>query len=174
MSYPASWIRGTDTSAAAPDPVTTPRKKRGAGIISWLALLLAVLALVAIGLDYQRDQSSAGETAQSDAELRTLTASINATQNSLLMLEQNVSALSDLDTEQKAAIDRFGRQLGERLQQLESLPDGWQLSKLRCHHCRESRPAPGMHGCLLRRNTTCKLRTPSCNLRGTRNWRRSH
>lgn len=112
----------TESSSAAPEPGTAQQKKRGAGIISWLALLLATLALAAIGLDYQRDQSNAGENAQSDAEMRTLTASINATQNSLLTLEQSVSALSELDGQQKAAIDRFGRQLGERLQQLESLP----------------------------------------------------
>jgi len=112
----------TESSSAAPEPGTAQQKKRGAGIISWLALLLATLALAAIGLDYQRDQSNAGENAQSDAEMRTLTASINATQNSLLTLEQSVSALSELDGQQKAAIDRFGRQLGERLEQLESLP----------------------------------------------------
>lgn len=111
-----------DAGATAPEPAMAPQKKRGVGIISWLALLLSVLALAAIGVDYQRDRSSAGETAQSDAALRTLTASVNATQNSLLTLEQNVSALSELDAEQKAAIDRFGRQLGQRLQQLESLP----------------------------------------------------
>jgi uroporphyrin-3 C-methyltransferase len=105
-----------------PEAIRQVGKKKGAGVVTWLALLLSIVAIAAVALDYLRDQETAGESAQSDAELQTLTASVNATQNALSSLEQSVSALSELDAERGAALDRFGRQLNDRLRQLDSLP----------------------------------------------------
>ena len=105
-----------------PEPAVTTGKKTGTGIIAWLALLLAAVALVAIGLDVVQDRSDQGDTAQSDAQLRNLMASVAATQDVMASLEQSVSALSELDSERNAAIERIGRQLNDRLRQIESLP----------------------------------------------------
>ena len=114
--------RGLRTRDPDPEAIRQVGKKKGAGVLTWLALLLSLVAIAAVALDYLRDQETAGESAQSDAELQTLTASVNATQNALSSLEQSVSALSELDAERGAALDRFGRQLNDRLRQLESLP----------------------------------------------------
>jgi len=105
-----------------PEPTVTTGKKTGTGIIAWLALLLAAVALVAIGFDVVQDRGDQGDTAQSDAQLRNLMASVAATQDVMASLEQSVSALSELDSERNAAIERIGRQLNDRLRQIESLP----------------------------------------------------
>ena len=107
----------TDTAATS-----GPARKKGAGLIAWVALLFAVVAVVAIAFDVLRDRGTAGEAAQSDERIRTLTASLGATQDALASLEQSVSALSTLDEERNATIERIGRRLDDRLQQLESLP----------------------------------------------------
>jgi uncharacterized protein HemX len=105
-----------------PEPAVTTVKKTGTGIIAWLALLLAAVALVAIGFDAVQDRSAQGNTAQSDTQLRNLIASVAATQDVMASLEQSVSALSELDAERNAAIENIGRQLNDRLRQIESLP----------------------------------------------------
>ncbi len=119
-----------DDPFSEPDATTTtstaPAGKKGAGIIAWLALLLAAVAVVASGLDILRERNSEGDAAQSSAQLdsriRNLTASISATQEVMSSLEQGVSTLTDASAERDAAVDRIGRQLDDRLQQIESLP----------------------------------------------------
>ena len=100
----------------------TRRKKKGGGIIAWLALLVAIAGAAAVGLDYLRDQSAAGDAAESDAALRNLTASVAATQDALATLEQSVSALTALDMERNETIADIQQQLDSRLRQLEGLP----------------------------------------------------
>jgi uroporphyrin-3 C-methyltransferase len=122
----AAEIASAENSAEQPEdspgPSSAARRKRGPGIVAWLALLFSAVALVAIFVDFRRDQSSAGETAQNDAERRTLTSSVDATQNALLSLEQTVTALGERTAEQNTALDRLSRQLNDRLRQLESVP----------------------------------------------------
>ena len=89
---------------------------------SWLALGMSILALAAVALDYLRDRSAAGDAAESNAQLQTLTASIDATQDMLSTIEQSVSALTELDAERSSAIENLRRQLNDRLRQLESMP----------------------------------------------------
>ncbi len=98
-------------------------RRRGGGFVSLLALLLAAAALAAVGLDYWRDlNADAATDVQSEARLRELTASIGATQEMLLSLEESVTSLADLSTERDAAIRQINRQLDDRLAQIESLP----------------------------------------------------
>ena len=112
-----------DESDAAPDQTAPAAKKRsGGGFVAWLALLLSAGAIGAVGLDYIRDRDAANTVADSDAQLRNLTASIGATQDMLTSLESSVSSLADRDTERNAAIERINRQLNDRLQQIESVP----------------------------------------------------
>jgi uroporphyrin-3 C-methyltransferase len=113
----------TETAADEATPQGTPRAQRkSGGLVAWLALIVAAIAVAAAGLDYLRDQGADGAAAQSDARIQNLTASISATQAALASVEQSVSALTELDTEKNAAIDRLNRQLNDRLRQLESMP----------------------------------------------------
>ena len=127
MNEETSSIEPEETDGT-PDPgEASPRSARSFGrmvsrMASWLALVLSILALAAVALDYLRDRSAAGETAESSAQLQTLTASIAATQDTLATVEQSVSALSALDTERNAALENIGNQLNDRLRQLESMP----------------------------------------------------
>jgi uroporphyrin-3 C-methyltransferase len=89
---------------------------------SWLALAMSILALAAVALDYLRDRSAAGDTAESNVQLQTLTASIAATQDTLATVEQSVSALSELDAERSSAIENIDHQLNDRLRQIEAMP----------------------------------------------------
>ena len=110
---------------AAPDPAPpapAAKKRSGGGLVAWLALLLSVGAIGAVGLDYVRDQDAANMVADSDAQIRNLTASIGATQDMLTSLESSVSSLADRDVERNAAIEQINRQLNDRLQQIESVP----------------------------------------------------
>lgn len=104
------------------EPLVAEKPKSGSGIISWVALLLAGLALAAIGLDYFRDRNALGEVAESGAELRSLAASLDTTQDVITSLEQNVTAIGESDAARDSRIDAFGRQLDDRLRQLEALP----------------------------------------------------
>ena len=104
------------------EPLVADKSKSGAGIISWAALLLAGLALAAVGLDYFRDRNAYGDVAASGAELRSLAASLGATQDALTSLEQNVTAIGEGDAGRDSRLDTIGRQLDDRLRQLEALP----------------------------------------------------
>ena len=108
-------------STVAEEAALLPRKK-GGGFVAWLALFISIAAFVAIGFDFLRDRATAGDAAESGDQIRTLTASIGATQDALASLEQSISALSELDAERNTAIDRISRQLNDRLRQLESVP----------------------------------------------------
>lgn len=111
----AEEIAGPETTAAA-----VPRKSGGI-FIGWLALVAAVLALAAVGIDYLRDRAAADDIVESDATIASVASSVRALQQSVNSLQQNVTAFS----EQLAARDReiadLGRQLDGRLQQIESL-----------------------------------------------------
>ena len=116
-----------DDSAAAQDefivePLVVEKSRSGAGMIAWLSLLLAVLALAAVGLDYYRDWSASGDVAESGAELRSLEASLDATQDALRSLEQYVTAMTADAATQDGRLDAIGRQLDDRLRQLEAMP----------------------------------------------------
>jgi uroporphyrin-3 C-methyltransferase len=107
-------------------PAAQAGGKRGGGIVAWLALLLAAVAVAGVGFDYLRTRSAEGSAAASAAEnearLRELTASFGATQQAMLALEERLATLTSAENDQAAAIDRINRQLNERLQRIEGVP----------------------------------------------------
>ncbi len=109
-------------AAEAETPVAAPTRKKGGGLLTWLALLLSVSALGAFALDYLRDRSTAGLMNDNDASIVTLSASVRANRETLAALEQSVSALRGAGTSGGAQIDALERQLNARLRQLEVLP----------------------------------------------------
>lgn len=102
------------------DNEPAPRKRR-ARIIAWLALLLAIISLVAIGLDFLRDRTRAADAVEDDATIASVRSTVRAVQDSVDAVQRNLTALSDGLAEQKSEIASIGRSLDERLQQLESL-----------------------------------------------------
>jgi len=102
--------------------MTSSRGKRSAGVVSWSALLISLLAVVAVAVNFLTDRSSAGNAEGNSAELQALASTIDATQNALESLQQNITALSEQSSARDARIDSVGRQLDDRLRQLESLP----------------------------------------------------
>jgi uncharacterized protein HemX len=55
----------TEPSVQAPTPDVSPGKS-GGGFIAWLALIAAILALVAFGVDFVGDRGAAGESREDD------------------------------------------------------------------------------------------------------------
>ena len=115
-----------DETDAEANPAPASAKKRGSGIVAWLALLLAMIAAGGVGFDYLQSRnaqgSAAAAAAANEARLRDLTASFSATQQAMLALEERLANLTSADSEQGAAIDRITRQLNDRLQRIEGLP----------------------------------------------------
>lgn len=106
----------------AETPVAAPVRKKGAGLLTWLALLLSVSALGAFALDYLMNRNAAGGINDNDASIATLSTSIRANRETLAALEQSVTALGGAGSSGGAQIDALERQLNARLRQLEVLP----------------------------------------------------
>jgi uroporphyrin-3 C-methyltransferase len=108
------------------DPLVSKKAKIGSGAVSWMALILAGLAIATIGFDYLRDQSATGDVTAGETHLRTLTESLAATQNSLATLEQSVASLESAANSTSAAaeqqLDSIESQLNSRLRLLEAVP----------------------------------------------------
>jgi len=109
-------------SPQAETPSAVPARKRGSGLVTWLALLLSVTALGAFALTYLQDRNAAGAMSNSDANIATLSASVRATRDALAALEQKVSALGTTNASGDTEIDALEQQLNSRLRQLEVLP----------------------------------------------------
>jgi len=106
----------------AETPVAAPVRKKGAGLLTWLALLLSVSALGAFALDYLMNRNAAEGINDNDASIATLSTSIRANRETLAALEQSVTALGGAGSSGGAQIDALERQLDARLRQLEVLP----------------------------------------------------
>lgn len=118
----------SSVESASPEPsvqATTqyvaPQKK-GGGLIAWLALFAAMLALVAFGIDVLGDRSTAGDSRADDAAIAAVSASIRTLQDSLASLQQNVTAMSNDLAARDSEIAAIERRVGDRLRQIESLP----------------------------------------------------
>ena len=94
-------------------------QKKGGGLISWLALFAAVLALIAFGVDFVGDRGAAGESREDDAAIDQ---QVVAVQDSVASLQQNVTALSDELAARDSEIATIERRFSDRLRQIESLP----------------------------------------------------
>jgi len=101
-------------------------QKKGGGLIAWLALFAAVLALVAFGVDFVGDRGTAGESREVDAaigqQVAALTSSVRAAQDSVASLQQSVAAMSNELAARDSEIAAIERRFSDRLRQIESLP----------------------------------------------------
>lgn len=96
-------------------------EKRSSGFVAWLALLVAVLALVAFGIDFVRDRSAANESREEDDAVATVTSSVRAVQDSVASLSQSVTALSDDIAARDSEVAAIERRFSDRLRQMEAL-----------------------------------------------------
>ena len=101
-------------------------QKSGGGLVAWLALIAASLALLAFGVDFVADQSTAGDNREDAAaigqQVVAVTSSIRAVQNSIDSLQQNVTALSDQLAARDSEIAAIERRFSDRLLQFETVP----------------------------------------------------
>lgn len=109
--------RSTRESAAAAVP-----QKRGGGLVAWLALIAAILALLAFGVDFVGDRSAAGDNGEDAAAIFAVTSSVRAVQDSVASLQQNVTALSNQLAARDNEITAIERRFSDRLRQFESVP----------------------------------------------------
>ena len=101
-------------------------QKSGGGLVAWLALIAAILALLAFGVDFVGDRSAAGDNREDAAaigqQVVAVTSSVRAVQNSVASLQQNVTALSDQLAARDSEIAAIERRFSDRLLQFESVP----------------------------------------------------
>jgi len=106
-------------------PEATPQKKSG-GLVAWLALVAAVLALAAFGVDFFGDRGAAGDSREDAAAIKqqvaAITSSVRAMRDSVASLEQNLTAMSAQLAARDSEIAAIERRYGDRLGQIESLP----------------------------------------------------
>ncbi len=110
-----------DVRSAEPSHVEPKQQKSSSGLVGWLALLVAVIALAAIGMDYLRDRAAADDTVESDAAIASVGSAVRTLQDSVDSMQQNVRELSDQLAARDTEIANLRRQLDDRLQQIESL-----------------------------------------------------
>lgn len=121
--------------AAAPDPDIAeedesptveageekqPAKQRGNGV-AWLALLVSLIALAAIGYTLSVDWLAAEDSSTDDA-VASLDKSISATRESLSSLDSRLAELGEQDGVAAAETDALRQELDERVKGLSSLP----------------------------------------------------
>jgi uroporphyrin-3 C-methyltransferase len=94
-------------------------QKRGGGFVAWLALIAALLALVAFGVDFFVDRGATGDDRENDVVIGQQVAAV---QDSVASLQQNVTALSDQLAARDSEIAAIERRFSDRLRQIESLP----------------------------------------------------
>ena len=97
-----------------------PAKRRGNGI-AWLALLLSLVALAAVGYTISQDWLAASDTAADDAIDR-LDNRVAAAQQGLSELDARISDLDSRDSSDQAEIGALRQELDERIRLLSSLP----------------------------------------------------
>ena len=97
-----------------------PAKRRGNGV-AWLALLLSLVALAAVGYTISQDWLAASDTAADDAIGR-LDNRVAAARQGLSELDARISELDSRDSSDQAEIDALRQELDERVRLLSSLP----------------------------------------------------
>jgi uroporphyrin-3 C-methyltransferase len=103
----------------APAPAA-PTKRRGNGV-AWLALLVSLIAVVAVGYTVSQDWLADEDTATADAMAR-LESRLAAANDARDELAAQVDALATQDQGSNAEIDALRQELDERVRLLSSLP----------------------------------------------------
>lgn len=120
----------TDETAATPEvesgstdaapPADAPTTRAG-GALAWLAILLSIAALAAVGYTTWTNWRAAADTSTAD-NLAKLEDRLDASGATLSDLEASISTLGDENTDVAASIDALRRDLDERLRPMTSLP----------------------------------------------------
>ena len=124
--------KGASPASAKPEPsmresaAEAVPQKSGGGLVAWLALIAAILALLAFGVDFVGDRSAAGDNREDATaigqQVVAVTSSVRAVQNSVASLQQNVTALSDQLAARDSEIAAIERRFSDRLLQFETVP----------------------------------------------------
>ncbi|MGB5492810.1 MAG: uroporphyrinogen-III C-methyltransferase, partial [Woeseiaceae bacterium] len=122
-SEPDLTDKGADTADQPADDGTTataPAKSRGNGV-AWLAVLLSLIALAAVGYTVSQDWLADEDTATGDALAR-LETRLSSANESRDELSARLAELGALDQTSNAEIDALRQELDERVRLLSSLP----------------------------------------------------
>lgn len=111
--------------AAADEEISTPaaepaRHKSGSGLIAWLALLVALLALAAFAFEFIRDRDPVVETTETDTALADVTSSLQAVRESITTLQQELAAMSETAVARERELAAIERRFNDRLQQIDA------------------------------------------------------
>ena len=117
---PADTADAASSDDDVPAPAV-PAKRRGNGV-AWLALLVALIGVVAIGYKVSQDWLAEEDTATADAIAR-LESRLAAANDARDELASQVDALATQDQGSNAEIDALRQEMDERVRLLSSLPE---------------------------------------------------
>ncbi|MBT8066729.1 MAG: uroporphyrinogen-III C-methyltransferase [Gammaproteobacteria bacterium] len=117
---PADTADAASSDDDVPAPAV-PAKRRGNGV-AWLALLVALIGVVAIGYTVSQDWLAEEDTATADAIAR-LESRLAAANDARDELAAQVDALATQDQGSNAEIDALRQEMDERVRLLSSLPE---------------------------------------------------
>ena len=109
-----------DTPAIEAAEEKQPARQRGNGV-AWLALLVSLVALAAVGYTLSTDWLAAEDSSADDA-LAGLDARLSTTRESLSSLDSRLAELAERDSVAAAETEALRRELDERVKGLSSLP----------------------------------------------------
>ena len=119
---PGAESSGSESFEHATSPDATQPGK-GGGLIAWLALFAAVLALLAFSIDIFGDRRSADDSRADAAAIAAVSASVRTLEDSLASLQQDVTTMTDSLAARASDIAAIERRFGDRLRKIESIPD---------------------------------------------------
>ena len=109
-----------------PAPSPAPKPKSSGGGVAWLALLLSVVALIAVGYtiyeDWRTQQDLALSSGNIEDSIANLGGRIESARSQLTAIESQLGSLASADTDIAGDIDILERNFSDRLRQLDSLP----------------------------------------------------
>lgn len=119
-SVPTEDVPAEDAPAEDVSAQQKPAKRRGNGV-AWLAVLLSLVALAAVGYTISQDWLAASNTEADDAIGR-LDNRVTTAQQGLSELDSRIAELNSRDDGNQAEIDALRQELDERVRLLSSLP----------------------------------------------------
>lgn len=117
---PTEDVPAEDAPAEDVSAQQKPAKRRGNGV-AWLAVLLSLVALAAVGYTISQDWLAASNTEADDAIGR-LDNRVTTAQQGLSELDSRIAELNSRDDGNQAEIDALRQELDERVRLLSSLP----------------------------------------------------
>lgn len=124
-----SEIEESEDSVQPDEPVSSPSlapKARSGGGVAWLALLVAAIALAAVGYtiyeDWRTQQDLELSSGNIEASIGTLGGRIDDARQALTAIESELTALAQADSGVADKIDVLERDIADRLRQFDSLP----------------------------------------------------